>query len=154
MLCLPPSPSTQIRLPLWSKLIPRANLPKRESEPGGETGIVRTVPPPTLLPFTVRAFQWKRPGCSELCCPNTLKARGYCQGQDHVHHLGGPHHHRSDPAAEILQQNPTVSMVWIAQECGWRKQRVCNPLSNLLLRSSIITLLHLSKNRLMSSHSS
>lgn len=42
MLYLPPSPSTQIHLPLWSELIPRANLPNCESEPGGKTGIAGT----------------------------------------------------------------------------------------------------------------
>lgn len=42
MLCLPRTPSTQIRLPLWSKLIPCANLPNRDSEPGGKTGITGT----------------------------------------------------------------------------------------------------------------
>lgn len=115
MLCLPPSPSTQIRLPLWSKLIPHANLPNRESEPGGKTRIVGTGLPPSLLPVTVQAFQWERLRCLELCSPIDPEAPATSAGgQDHVHHLGGPHHHRSDPAAEILQQNQTVSKVWIA----------------------------------------
>lgn len=43
MLCLPPSPSSESQPPLWSQLILGANLPNHESEPGGKTGIVKTV---------------------------------------------------------------------------------------------------------------
>ena len=107
LLCLPPSPSTQIRLFLCSKLIPRANLPNRDSEPGGKTGIVESVLPQTLLlPVTVRAYRWERPRCFET--PSFPKPGGR-RDQDHVHHHGSSHHHRPDPATEILQQNQTVS---------------------------------------------
>lgn len=43
MLCLPPSPSSESQPPLWSQLILSANLPNHESEPGGKTGIVKTI---------------------------------------------------------------------------------------------------------------
>lgn len=76
MLCLPPSPSAQICFPLWSKIIPHANLSNRDSEPGEKTGIVVSVLPQTLLPVTVQAFQWERPRCSETPSVQSLEVAG------------------------------------------------------------------------------
>lgn len=149
MLCLPLSPSTQFRLPLWSKLIPHANLSKRDSEPGGKTGIVVSVLPQTLLPVTIRAFQWERPRCSET---PSLPKPGDHWGQDHVHHHGSSHHHRPDPATEILQQNQAVSNVCIAQECVDEDSRGVTIPSPNFYSVGIIILLHFGGNRLMSLH--
>lgn len=55
MLCLPPSPFSEIQPPLWSELILYGNLPNHESEPRGKTGIVKTVTPQPL-PFSIQAF--------------------------------------------------------------------------------------------------
>lgn len=73
-----------------------------------------SVLPQTLLPVTIGAFRWERLRCSET---QSLPKPGGRRGQDHVHHPGGSHHHRPDPAAEVLQQNQTVSNARIAQEC-------------------------------------
>lgn len=132
MLCLPPSPASEIQPPPWSQLILWANLPNHEWEPRGKTGIVRLLHHKLcLLPF--EPFNGRR----SLSALNRHQSQRSLVGggKDHVYHYDGPHHHRSHPAAEILQQNQAVStdheLLWFLAGGQWK---ICWTLFSIMKR--------------------